>query len=1461
MSETPEGRTSLAPPPAAPPRKPRLFGKLTLALLLAPPVAALAAIGALWQGLHTEAGTRWWLARIARHVPAVAIDAPRGALLGRDAKFAADRLVLRLGTATLRIDGLRLDGLHASGWRATSPYARLDAALLAADRIRLETAPDPAPKPPSPPPMSLRTPVALRVDALRIAAFELAALGAPVEQIRARIEVGAEHRLDDFSARWRGLVAQGQARLEADGAMQLEARSTLAADPNAASSLLPPGARELRVEVQASGPLARFDAQAALELQDQRVDAKAQLAPFERAPLSRLDARFDKLDLARLAGALGNAAVLPGTALDGTLQVQLTPEQPLVVQATVRNAEPGRWDRRRLPLAGLDLLARGAGSAWTIERGRLQLAGDGARAAGSVEAAGRIDAARADVELRLRDVLLRALDERAPALRLAGPIKLQHEPPAGASGAGVVRVDAQLEAVQLATPVSRGTAAAKPLLREPLRLALAASADLQAARYTVDKLQARSAGARLDGKGRAERDGAAWQAQAELSLAEFDPAPWLPGDPGAAWKRARNRLAGQLKLDARVPAALPAPPAAARKAAAPPEALRWLAATQGRLDLRFADNLFAGQPLDLNAQAEADGRGNASARLDALAAGNRAKGELVLALAASRTGGERAQLEIDAPALDRLAPLAQAFGLGALAGRLQAQASADGPLGAWLGGTPNAALRTRGDAKAQRIDAAGVTLAAGTARWDLTLPARADLGGTADPKLEARAELRELKSGGLAVPQATLDLAGSLAAHRARLQATLRPGSAPTQAAADAQAAAASRSGVASNADGAEAAKPNGLGPLALALDFEGGWQAQPATEGGLWRGRWNELLLRPAGARSASAATPLVEARGVELEWQQGRSGLRLAVAPAQAEVLGAVLRWSRAEWSRTTAAAGAAPKDRIELDATVEPFRVAPLLQRLQPDFGWGGDLLVAGKARVRSEPALTAAIEIARTGGDLTVQEFDVVQRLGLSALRLDLNVAQGVWAATQVIDGETLGRVAGAQTVRGRGGDGGALLPAADAPVEGAIRLQVDNLSTWGAWVPAGWRLGGALDGVVTIGGRFGAPELTGSLSGRQLAVRNALEGVALADGDLQARFDGETAKLENLSFRAGDGKLEARGDARLGAAPRANLRVNAERATVLGRVDRRVVASGEARLALDAQAIRLEGELRADEGLIDISRGDAPKLGEDVRVRRTAATPGEAGVPAPATAPPAPPRNVDLRLAVALGERFRLRGRGIDTRLEGRLLLTSPKAKLTASGEIRTVDGTYEAYGQSLVIERGVITFVSDIANPRLDIQAVRAKTEVRVGVIVSGSAQSPRVRLFSEPELPSTEKLALLVTGRSYDSLGGAETALLQQAAMALLAGDGGDGQSKFDVARMLQLDELSVRQSDGAVRDTVVTLGKQISDRVYVGYERGLQAAGGNWQLIYRIAQRFTLRAQSGDDPAVDLIWMFRWN
>ena len=149
--------------------------------------------------------------------------------------------------------------------------------------------------------------------------------------------------------------------------------------------------------------------------------------------------------------------------------------------------------------------------------------------------------------------------------------------------------------------------------------------------------------------------------------------------------------------------------------------------------------------------------------------------------------------------------------------------------------------------------------------------------------------------------------------------------------------------------------------------------------------------------------------------------------------------------------------------------------------------------------------------------------------------------------------------------------------------------------------------------------------------------------------------------------------------------------------------------------------------------------------------------------------------------------------------------------------------------------------------PDLQPAAARAGQQVRVGV--------PAQHIGGEP--PAEQRPDLL--GRGPEGLARADTALLQRAATALLAGQG-EGPTDA-ILRALGLDDLSLRQGNGDTRDTIITLGKQLSRRWYVGYERGVNATAGTFQLVYRIAQRFTLRAQSGLENSLDLIWVWRFD
>ena len=153
-----------------------------------------------------------------------------------------------------------------------------------------------------------------------------------------------------------------------------------------------------------------------------------------------------------------------------------------------------------------------------------------------------------------------------------------------------------------------------------------------------------------------------------------------------------------------------------------------------------------------------------------------------------------------------------------------------------------------------------------------------------------------------------------------------------------------------------------------------------------------------------------------------------------------------------------------------------MAPLLARLQPDIGWGGDLTLAGRIDVHAAERFDAEVVLARSGGDLRIaDESGVAQSLGIDELRLAFSAHDGTWRFAQGLAGRQIGEMAGAQVVRT---SAQSRWPAADAGLEGVLQMHVANLGAWGVWVPPGWRLGGNLRMSASLGGRFGAPELRG-----------------------------------------------------------------------------------------------------------------------------------------------------------------------------------------------------------------------------------------------------------------------------------------------------------------------------------------------------------------------------------------------
>jgi translocation and assembly module TamB len=203
--------------------------------------------------------------------------------------------------------------------------------------------------------------------------------------------------------------------------------------------------------------------------------------------------------------------------------------------------------------------------------------------------------------------------------------------------------------------------------------------------------------------------------------------------------------------------------------------------------------------------------------------------------------------------------------------------------------------------------------------------------------------------------------------------------------------------------------------------------------------------------------------------------------------------------------------------------------------------------------------------------------------------------------------------------------------------------------------------------------------------------------------------------------------------------------------------------------------------------------------------------------------------------------------------------------LRVTGTIAASDATFEAYGQRLTVERGIVNFQGPLADPGLNILALRKGLSVEAGVEVTGSAQHPSVRLVSTPTVPDFEKLSWIVLGRQPTD-GGVDTALLFNAAGSILGGQSGGitGQLK----QSLGIDELSLRQgenkagpADNPLSNQIATIGKRLSSRAFLSYEQGITAAAGVTKLTYTLTPRVNVVTQAGVESAIDIFYTFSFD
>ena len=543
--------------------------------------------------------------------------------------------------------------------------------------------------------------------------------------------------------------------------------------------------------------------------------------------------------------------------------------------------------------------------------------------------------------------------------------------------------------------------------------------------------------------------------------------------------------------------------------------------------------------------------------------------------------------------------------------------------------------------------------------------------------------------------------------------------------------------------------------------------------------------------------------------------------------------------------------------------------------------GDLVLGGEWDLDFDQQARGTVHVFRESGDL-VLGGDTVVRFGLARLDVLANVDQQRLAVSVDAAGSALGELTGSATARLERVDGVWQLDQG-APLLGSADLNIPSIAWLGAVASPVVRTDGRLKAAFSLSGTPARPVGSGRINGEDLLLEIVGEGLRLAGGTLDARFDADTLEIATLRFVSPShikprdarvpyaaltrtpGTLSAHGRLQLADGEGA-LDIEADRLPLFQRPDRWLAISGKGRMDTRWDAPRIEASMVADGGYLEFARTPAPSLSSDVKVLRD-----DAAAPAPGK------RQLKARIGIDLGKQLYLTALGLDTRLTGQLQLVADSGEpLRATGALETVGGSYEGYGQKLTIERGVVNFQGPLDNPGLNVVALRKGLEVEAGVSISGTVRRPTVHLVSRPDVPDAEKLSWIVLGRGPEGGGAGDAALLLPAAQALLGGPGG-GISK-QLAAGLGLDELTIGQGelnsvgrvatsavvgggsatrgDATVSGQVLSVGKRLSTDTTLSFEQSLSGVEHVVKLTHQLGRRLSLVGRAGTDNAIDLRW-----
>ena len=380
-----------------------------------------------------------------------------------------------------------------------------------------------------------------------------------------------------------------------------------------------------------------------------------------------------------------------------------------------------------------------------------------------------------------------------------------------------------------------------------------------------------------------------------------------------------------------------------------------------------------------------------------------------------------------------------------------------------------------------------------------------------------------------------------------------------------------------------------------------------------------------------------------------------------------------------------------------------------------------------------------------------------------------------------------------------------MPAAvDGVLSGELFIKQFELVELRPFAPGLNRIKGSASGLLSFSGTVAKPLVKGELALRDGLFSLSGNPTEVEGLSLGVRFMGDSADILG-QFRIGEGSSDLSGKVRWDEAASLQLSLKGDSKPLLYPTDTVVEASEDLLLEIDAEGVRLSGDIWVNGGefVLDDIPESAIEVSDDVvlldytgQVTRPVAS-----------------RPVSLDVRVYIDDQFEFRTEGIEARLGGELELVRKVGEpVLVLGKLQVPEGRFDLLGPRFDVTRGQITFVGAPDNAELNLAMEREITEdqVTVGIRVAGNMQLPQIEFYSRPALPEAEVMAYALGGRGVDRQGAGDGLGL---AMAMTS-------SLMQSTGILSGLSLGVEGKDNNTR---AVIGGYVSERIYLSYGVGV--------------------------------------